>query len=839
MMIRKTLLLVLFSLSLALYAQQEDVPARKGWWNFNDTNNLVAPVAGYGQALELVGSHSRINGPAENDYAVNIGIGSHYRMDHQIPANGGGSYVNEFTLQIDFKVESIGDWYCFFQTNPDNSNDGDCFINPYGNIGVAATGYSPEAITSGQWYRLVIAVDNGNRYTYYLDGIPYLQAVVQDVDGRFALDNILLLFADENAEDNPICVSEVAIWDVPLTDDQVASLGGFYHPSPPGVNQFFCYPFLQSKTANSVMVCWHDTLTTVTRVEYGKTPALGSEATGTSEMVTFPYRWHTVKLIQLESGTKYYYRLVSGSGNSAIHSFTTLPAETYTGHIRFLLFSDSQSDSAATGFIVRSARDKVKELYGGDLDDEIDLIMHSGDITGSGSSITGWTDEFFRPFAPLSANVPFLSVAGNHEMEHRNYYSYIKYDDFSAYPSTHDLFEKFWTYRMPRILFIGFNSNMVYAYGTEAAAWLQETLDEAEQDPSIDFVFCFMHHPPVSEIWGEGNTSYVEYTVLPILQMYPKVQQLSYGHTHAYERGVIESRSPVSEGDFRISCVGGGGGARDRWGVYTNNDYPQIHTALDHYFYILFDIDLANASYDGYMFDLGNTDIPATNTAADQWHRRLNQAAPDKPVALAATTLQNGQAVLHASPFSGSDDLMSSHFQLTTATGQYAPPLLDRITDWQDIYGVDAQFRPVDLNEGADLTKLEIPAGTLEVGKTYYYRVRYRDQNLRWSEWSDENSFKYTGQGMEEQDKTRGMLRIMPNPIKGSALVSFDLAESQHIRLEITDLNGRIVAVPAEGYYACDSYDIPVELSGISAGMYLCTLITASERYTIKMEIGI
>jgi acid phosphatase type 7 len=834
--------LILIALALILVLPVFCQPTRKGWWNFNDTLNPRVPVTGYGLPLELVGSHAIADGPVESDYAVSIGPGSYYRMDHQIAANGGGNYVNEYTLQIDFKVETLGQWYCFFQTSPDNSNDGDCFINPSGNIGVAATGYTPDVIYSGQWYRLVISVDNGTSYTYYLDGVPVLNATIQDVDGRFALDPILLMFADENVEDNTIIVSEIAIWDQPLAADDVASLGGFDHTTPPGITQFICYPFLQSMTSNSVIINWHDTLADFSRVSYGKTPDLGNVATGSSEIVTSPFRWHTVKLNFLEQATKYYYRLESGSGNSAVYSFTTLPDDYYQGHIRFLLLSDSQSDSAATGFIIRSARDKIHELYGpGDPDDYINLIMHCGDITGSGPTISGWTDEFFRPFAPLSANIPFMSVVGNHEGESMNYYTYVKYDDFSAFPADDPLFEKLWTYRMPRTLFVGVNTNVTDTYGSTILNWLDGVLNDAESDPSIDFVFCFMHHPPVSEIWGEGNTSFVNDLVLPVLQKYSKVQQLSYGHTHAYERGVIQTLAPVNKGDFRIACVGSGGGWRDRWGEYTNYDYPQIHIAIDHYFYIIFDIDLGDASYEANLYDLGNVDLPATNQLLDEWHHRLNQPKPDQPLALDPETMQDGRIILKAGPFSGLDQLMSSRFELTGTSGQYETPLLDKTTDWQDIYGTDSQFRPVDLNAGKDLTRQEVPTILLEVGKNYYFRVRYRDRNLKWSDWSEEKSFKYTGtQGVKPvDDNTEGSLRIYPNPFRESTVIHFGLERSQQVRIEIRDLDGKVVAVPADGFYIKNSYEIPVKLAGISSGIYFCTMITESDTYTVMLEAGI
>jgi hypothetical protein len=834
-----TVLIGLFVLVSSAHAHVMTPSGKVGWWDFNNVTDLLAPVPGYGQPLILVGDHQQVQGPTADDYAVKIGPGSFYRMTHQIPANGGGNYVNEYTLQFDFKVESIGVWYCFFQTNPQNNNDGDCFINPYGNIGVAATGYSPDVIAAGEWYRLIISVDNGSSFTYYLDGVPINNAVVQENDGRFSLEPLLLLFADENGEDNDIIISEVAIWDRPLTEDEAASLGGFNHPSPPSVVQLICHPFLQSMTQHSVYVCWHDTIADFSRVDYGISPDLGNQKFGSSEMVSFPYRWHSVQLTGLSPDTKYYYRLASGSGESPVYSFTTLPDDSYHGHVRFLLFSDSQDDSAATGFIVRSARQKVQELYGGNLDDHINLIMHTGDIVGSGSTITLWTYEFFMPFAPLSANLPFLSVAGNHELEHRNYYMYIKYNEFSAFPSTHPLFEKLWTYRLPATLFIGMNTNVINAYGNEQIQWLDQTLAQAENDPAIKFVFCFLHHPPVSEIWGEGNTAYVSGQVLPVLEKYSKVQQLSYGHTHAYERGVMESRAENANGDFRITCVGGGGGTRDRWGEYTNYDYPQIHIALDHYFYILYDIYPDSSSFEASLFDLGNSDNPATNTVSDAWHRRLNQPAPQVPSVEDPVYSQNGCAILQASPFAGFDSLMSSCFQLTNAAGQYESPVFDQTNHWQNIYQVDEHFLPVDLNKGKDLSKLEVPAGILEQGKKYYYRARYRDQNLRWSPWSEERPFTFTGsQGIGTRTgQKENLFQNIPNPFHESTVIRFWLARAQKIRIEIKDLYGRVISVPFNGFYPSAEYNIPLRFEGIAAGIYVCSLITESGIYSIKLHV--
>ena len=113
MICRKMLFLFFITFSLTI-AQTVD---RVGWWNFNDTTNIVAPVLGYGLPLQLVGTHQTVQGFSASDRAIKIGVGSYYKMKHQILPNAGGAKVNEYSLQIDFKTEDISVWHCFFQTN--------------------------------------------------------------------------------------------------------------------------------------------------------------------------------------------------------------------------------------------------------------------------------------------------------------------------------------------------------------------------------------------------------------------------------------------------------------------------------------------------------------------------------------------------------------------------------------------------------------------------------------------------------------------------------------------------------------------------------------------------
>ena len=148
-----------------------NVTDRKGWWKFDDKNFLLHTETGYEASLNLVGTHTETNGYKVGDGAVLIGVGSYYELIHKIEANGGGKKVNEYSLQVDFKIPVSGIWYSFFQTNASNNDDGELFINTSGKIGVAAVGYSNFSVIPDEWYRLVVTVKNGYEFCYYISFI--------------------------------------------------------------------------------------------------------------------------------------------------------------------------------------------------------------------------------------------------------------------------------------------------------------------------------------------------------------------------------------------------------------------------------------------------------------------------------------------------------------------------------------------------------------------------------------------------------------------------------------------------------------------------------------------
>ena len=214
-----------------------------GYWKFQDTTDLTH--ASVGNDLILIGQHEWLQGASFGDTAIRIDTGSYYKFYHNIAPNGGGDSVNQYTLMFDFKVLNFDRWHSFFQTDTTNQNDGDCFIKPFpdsipGTIGVGFTEYSSDSILPNEWYRLVISVNLGHFYNYYLNGALLHTGDTTDIqiDDRFALTEAILFFADNNQEDDTIDIASIAMFDTCLTPTQIAQLGSIDPcvANPPIVN---------------------------------------------------------------------------------------------------------------------------------------------------------------------------------------------------------------------------------------------------------------------------------------------------------------------------------------------------------------------------------------------------------------------------------------------------------------------------------------------------------------------------------------------------------------------------------------------------------------------------
>jgi hypothetical protein len=813
-----------------------------GYWNFENNANLVQ--AQVGANLVAQGSFTQVAGPTPTDYAVRKTVGNYFKCTHNVP-NYGQTYPNKYSVMIDFKIPLTGQYYSFMQTYQNNTNDGDLFINPAGKIGVAALTYSNSSILPNEWYRLVLTADVGNSIKMYIDGQLWNPGLPNSLNGRFALDPLLLLLADDNGEDNQMDVASIGVFNRDLTAAEVATIGGYNHTPTPVTNGM--NPYLQTATPTSIYVSWHSTNTAQNPVvKFGTSSTnLNQTTTGTWERInsTANYYWHTVKLTGLQPDTEYFYQCYNGTTASLINSFRT-PAlkNTPNQHIRMVLLGDNRTDVAKTTQNVLQIKSKLVELYGPNFYNSVDLILNCGDIVSTGSVLSQYTDEYFTPFAPLTASIPSMISIGNHEGDSSNFYKYMKYEELTnGYPVGHSYNEKFYNYIYGNTQILAVNGNSGYKL-SDQINWIDARLQESNANADIDFVFSFLHHPGHSEIWPDGNEVFVQNSILPKLKQYPKNALLAYGHSHNYERGVTDITSGIGTHDMYLELSGGAGSALDRWGMYGNQtDYPEIKLSKDIYSWTLIDIDVDNKSFTAKTFSFGNSNRPVVNELVDEFHLNLNQQKPETPTASGLENL----TTLVASPMVGVDVPQTCHFQVTATSGNYTTLLVNKEQDKYNIYDDTRapNYTPINRNANLDISRLNTSTYGLTTGQTYYYRVRYRDENLKWSNWSTENAFVYNTAALMRTAGTmntiENKLMVYPNPVASSAQISFELpSASENVKIELADMTGKIRETIFKGSLNAGLQTISWNISNkVSSGIYIVKLNSNNKSETFQVII--
>ncbi len=152
--------------------------------------------------------------------------------------NGGGGYVNQYSIVFDLYSPGTPNWQALFNTDPDNTNDADWYIAPDNSLGISDLGYSVAgAVSQDAWHRLTFAADLGaGRVTYYIDGVQAFQRTGGSLlDGRYALySNLdagpdLRLFNEGDGSGvytHDLFVNSVAFIDHELSSAEVGALGG-------------------------------------------------------------------------------------------------------------------------------------------------------------------------------------------------------------------------------------------------------------------------------------------------------------------------------------------------------------------------------------------------------------------------------------------------------------------------------------------------------------------------------------------------------------------------------------------------------------------------------------
>jgi len=208
-----------------------DGDVTKGLTGFATTDGVGVPHIG-GQPAKFM----RV--PAFTDAA------NGYNLTMPMPPNGGGSYVNQYTIIWDVLLPTDIYWMPFFNTAPDNGNDADFYVSNTGGLGVAALGYAPDGtIQADTWYRIAFAANLAiGKVTYYLNGQPVFTRTGESlVDGRHSLSSQndagpdLRLFNEGDTSGDythEVLLNSLFFIDRTMTADEIKASGG---PSASGI----------------------------------------------------------------------------------------------------------------------------------------------------------------------------------------------------------------------------------------------------------------------------------------------------------------------------------------------------------------------------------------------------------------------------------------------------------------------------------------------------------------------------------------------------------------------------------------------------------------------------
>jgi hypothetical protein len=220
------------------------------------------------------------------------------------------------------------------------------------------------------------------------------------------------------------------------------------------------------------------------------------------------------------------------------------------------------------------------------------------------------------------------------------------------------------------------------------------------------------------------------------------------------------------------------------------------------------------------MYSLGNVNDPRNSELMDSWYKSKNQAGPETPE-LVNFEIDENLILFNTSGFSGPDSLMSVQFQVIDSL-QSSKIVIDSIMHWTNIYNIDQNFKPVDINQGINLLQSKISVSQLSAGKEYYYRVRYRDFNLKWSEWSGLTSFSTVG-----TDENLGMQQgyyleqNIPNPFKNQTKFTYKVPEKCEVIFRIYDKNHRIIREINEGIKYKGTYSFDFNAENMAGDVYI------------------
>ena len=317
--------------------------------------------------------------------------------------------------------------------------------------------------------------------------------------------------------------------------------------------------------------------------------------------------------------------------------------------------------------------------------------------------------------------------------DHRYYFSY-----FDLPKNGSPNYEEHWYYfDHGNVRFISLDTNTRYRKKIQLD-WLKETLATIPLH-EIDFVLAFFHHPHKSEAWNAGETEFSG-KIQKILENYSlKTDIPSFhlcGHTHAYSRGhSFHSR-------HTMLSVASLGGDLDNWGEYKQRDYPEyIKTLVEYGWMHVQVIKEPNPKMVFKRYGYGNSSKLRDEGIRDQFSIAKYTSKPAKPKINAITRKKNDSTYnfdIKSSPYEHPNDSHLSTHILISKQENFQKIVLEKYYNKENFYFGKNKNKKINLSQ----IIINLNKNKRKKFDRLYFKIRYRNQNLKWSEWSEPYFFK-------------------------------------------------------------------------------------------------
>ena len=521
-------------------------------------------------------------------------------------------------------------------------------------------------------------------------------------------------------------------------------------------------PYLQNAQPTSIYINWKTDNGTDPQVQYGTTSGmLTMIQNGSTENLepkdsdySTVYNYHTVKLTGLTPDTGYYYTVTSGTESSTEYYFRTPPAPgTKKDKLRFIALGDHQlinregQPYLKYNELVQASKAKAEELYGTPIADHFQLIVNDGDQVDLGK-LEHYEEIHFQKSSYLTPELPIITAVGNHETfgtsysggAIQSYFDHFVLDDGDEYNSIDSNTERFYAYQLDNILFVVLDTELE---SNAQANWFQNVITSAASDANVDWVVTICHRPYEAEQYSNDFSSWFGNTILPMLEVTDKYVLHIAGHHHMYSRGQLLNHNAYH-------MISGGTAWPQYWGDSGNeDDRDETQGSWSQFAYQLVEFDNVAEKMTIQSYTIGSLENLKANVLLDEVSYQKGIAGPDKPY------ITNDIQAPIALPFtfyssayvsSTLETHNSVHYQISP-TNDFSIITLEKYQHIDNWYGpLNGQNDETEnIGLGADgVLEYTIPENFLNNGD-YSVRVRHRDHNLGWSEWSDPIAFTVTG----------------------------------------------------------------------------------------------